>query len=91
MSTLIQKKGENFMQPYSDDYMIFEQDLGTYRLTEKALLSRGLDLRARMAQTAAAEQFFTEFETDYATLITAAQNDWNAMKEALQNKGESAA
>ncbi len=35
-------------------------------------------------QKTAQEAFFTKFETDYAAAITAAQNDWVAMKTALE-------
>ena len=37
-------------------------------------------------QQTAKEQFFTDFETSYANAISAAKNNWNAMKENL--KGE---
>ena len=39
-------------------------------------------------QQAAKERFFTDFETNYAAAITAAQNNWNAMKEDLSAKEE---
>lgn len=36
--------------PYSDDNMIFDSACGQYVLTEKALLSRGVDIRARISE-----------------------------------------
>jgi hypothetical protein len=35
-------------------------------------------------QQAAKKQFFTEFETNYAAAITAAESNWKMMKESLQ-------
>lgn len=35
--------------PYNDDFMIFDEELGQYVLTENALLSRGINLRARLS------------------------------------------
>ena len=37
--------------PYDDDFMIFDGVTGQYVITEKALLSRGIDIRARLAAT----------------------------------------
>lgn len=39
------------MNPYSNDLMIFDEETKQYRITEKALLSRGIDLRSRLAQS----------------------------------------
>ena len=36
--------------PYNDDYMQFDEFENQYILTEKALINRGIDLRARLAQ-----------------------------------------
>jgi hypothetical protein len=47
--------------PYNDDFMYFDERRGRYTLTEAALLSRGINLRARIG--AAAE--------DQTTIITA--------------------
>lgn len=42
-----------FTQPYSDDYMIFDERKCRYVLTEKALTDLcAIDLRARMTETA---------------------------------------
>jgi len=38
------------------------------------------------SQKAAKEQFFTEFETNYAEAVTAAKNSWTAMKDSLEEK-----
>lgn len=37
--------------PYSDDNMRFDEDSNQYVLTEKALMSRGIDLRSRLTDT----------------------------------------
>lgn len=37
--------------PYDDDFMTFDGVTGQYVITEKALLSRGIDIRARLAAT----------------------------------------
>lgn len=37
--------------PYDDDFMIFDGVTEQYVITEKALLSRGIDIRARLAAT----------------------------------------
>lgn len=37
--------------PYSDDYMLFDELTNRYVLTEKALLSRGINIRAETAET----------------------------------------
>ncbi len=39
------------MEPYNDEFMTFDHESGQYLLTEKALLSRGIDLRADLAET----------------------------------------
>lgn len=39
-------------------------------------------------QQAAKEQFFTDFETNYAAAITAAKDNWAAMKNGLSEKEE---
>lgn len=36
--------------PYNDDYMVFNELSGRYVITEKALLSRGINLRARISR-----------------------------------------
>lgn len=38
--------------PYDDDDMTFDEERGQYILTEHALMSRGIDLRAELAETA---------------------------------------
>ena len=38
-------------------------------------------------QQTAKEQFFTDFETNYAAAIASAKNDWSAMKTELQKSG----
>lgn len=41
----------NCTQPYSDDYMIWDENTKHYVLTEKALIEKvGLNLRARMGE-----------------------------------------
>lgn len=41
----------NCTQPYSDDYMVWDEITNHYILTEKALIERvGLNLRARMGE-----------------------------------------
>lgn len=42
---------EKTVYPYDDDFMVFDEITGQYVITEKALLSRGIDLRARLAAT----------------------------------------
>lgn len=42
---------ENITYPYDDDFMTFDQTVQQYVITEKALLSRGVDLRARLSAT----------------------------------------
>ena len=42
---------ENFTYPYNDEYMVVDELTGHYVLTEAALLSRGIDLRARLSET----------------------------------------
>lgn len=37
--------------PYNDQYMVVDELTGQYVLTEAALLSRGIDLRARLSET----------------------------------------
>lgn len=37
--------------PYNDEYMVVDELTGHYVLTEAALLSRGIDLRARLSET----------------------------------------
>lgn len=37
--------------PYNDEYMVVDELTGHYVLTEAALLSRGIDLRARLSKT----------------------------------------
>ena len=39
-------------KPYDDEFMSFNKITHQYILTEKALLSKGIDIRARMAATA---------------------------------------
>lgn len=39
-------------QPYDDEFMRFDKITHQYVLTNKALLSKGIDIRARMAATA---------------------------------------
>ena len=38
--------------PYDDDYMIFDKLTGQYVITEKALMDRGINIRARLSETA---------------------------------------
>ena len=38
--------------PYDDDYMVFDKSVNQYVLTEQALLSRGVDIRAELSATA---------------------------------------
>lgn len=42
---------ETITYPYDDDFMTFDQTVQQYVITEKALLSRGVDLRARLSAT----------------------------------------
>ena len=42
---------ENITYPYNDEYMVVDELTGHYVLTETALLSRGIDLRARLSET----------------------------------------
>lgn len=42
---------DNQTYPYDDDFMRFDEELNQYMLTEAALLSRGIDLRARLSET----------------------------------------
>lgn len=42
---------QHITYPYDDDYMIFDPSVQQYVLTEKALLSRGIDIRAQLAET----------------------------------------
>lgn len=45
---------ENNICPYSDDYLYYDENTNHYVLTEKALVENvGLNIRARMAETAA--------------------------------------
>lgn len=44
---------KNMFEPYDDDFMRFDKITHQYVLTEAALLSKGIDIRARMAATAA--------------------------------------
>ncbi len=39
--------------PYDDDYMVFDKLTGQYVITEKALTDRGINIRARLSETAA--------------------------------------
>ena len=39
--------------PFDDDYMVFDKLTGQYVLTEKALMDRGINIRARLSETAA--------------------------------------
>ncbi|MBQ7314396.1 MAG: hypothetical protein IJW83_00085 [Clostridia bacterium] len=39
--------------PYSDEYMIYDEARNRYTVTEEALISRGIDLRARIGATGA--------------------------------------
>lgn len=39
--------------PFDDDYMLFDKLTGQYVLTEKALMDRGINIRARLSETAA--------------------------------------
>ena len=41
------------MQPYSDDYMQYNESTGRYVLTEKALTDNGTNLRARLSRNRA--------------------------------------
>lgn len=41
------------MQPYSDDYMIFNERTGHYVLTERALEENGTQIRARLTRNRA--------------------------------------
>lgn len=47
---------QHITYPYDDDYMIFDPSVQQYVLTEKALLSRGIDLRARLSETSSVTQ-----------------------------------
>lgn len=42
---------ENIIYPYNDEYMVMDKLTNHYVLTEAALLSRGIDLRARLSET----------------------------------------
>lgn len=42
---------ENISYPYDDEFMEFDEITGQYVITEKALLSRGINLRARLSAT----------------------------------------
>lgn len=42
---------ENITYPYNDEYMVMDKLTNHYVLTEAALLSRGIDLRARLSKT----------------------------------------
>ena len=37
--------------PYDDEFMVFDKLTGQYLLTEKAFLSRGIDIRGRLSAT----------------------------------------
>lgn len=39
--------------PFDDDYMVFDELMGQYVITEKALMDRGINIRARLSETAA--------------------------------------
>lgn len=42
-----------YIKPYSDDYMVWDENTNHYILTEKALIEKvGLNLRARMGDRA---------------------------------------
>lgn len=42
--------------PYNDDFMRFDEITGQYVLTEAALLDRGIDIRAQLAETNSVSQ-----------------------------------
>ena len=42
---------QNITYPYDDDNMIFDPSVQQYVLTEQALLSRGVDIRAQLSAT----------------------------------------
>lgn len=42
---------QNITYPYDDDKMIFDPSVQQYVLTEQALLSRGVDIRAQLSAT----------------------------------------
>ena len=44
---------EEKIYPFDDDYMVFDKLTGQYVLTEKALMDRGINIRARLSETAA--------------------------------------
>lgn len=39
--------------PFDDDHMVFDKLTGQYVITEKALIDRGINIRARLSETAA--------------------------------------
>jgi hypothetical protein len=45
-------KGEKMkiIEPYTDEYLKYDEMTGWYYITEKALISRGIDLRARLSR-----------------------------------------
>lgn len=45
----------NRIRPYTDDFMRWDEEQRKYFLTETALLSLGIDLRGRLAQTKATD------------------------------------
>lgn len=38
--------------PFDDEYMVFDKLTGQYVITEKALMDRGINIRARLSETA---------------------------------------
>lgn len=60
------------------------------KLTDASIEAKAYAEEIAAKQTAAKEAFFTRFETDYAAAKTAAEENWNAMKDALATEEEAA-
>lgn len=66
--------------PYNDEYMVFDERRGRYTLTEAALLSRGIHLRARIGAA-------SEDQTSIITAVLTASRDmvYRALHKYSQN------
>jgi len=67
----------------NDNYMIFDELTNQYKLTEKAILRMGIDLRSRLAERKAPnpEMIIERFLDDVSTTIYAYIHDCNINNE----------
>jgi hypothetical protein len=67
------------IEPYNDEYMVFDSFSEQYKLTESAILRMGIDLRARLAERKAPnpEMIIEHFLNDVSTIIYAYIHDYS--------------